>query len=166
MGFFDKIKEQAQELGAQLDGAIKGTKGTAQLNSLNKQRDDMAKQLGFALLDQFRAGRLDEGALRAEAERIFEVERQIIALQQQIEAEKQAAAAARAASAQAPAPPGAAVPAGATPPPPPAAATPAPPPPPPGQPAAAAVVATVACPNCGRDIPADAAFCPECGTRR
>lgn len=150
MGFFDKIKEQAQELGAQLDGAIKGTKGTAQLNSLNRQREEMARQLGFTLLDQFRTGRLDEVALRTEAERIFEVERQIMALQQQIEAERQAAAAARAASAPSP-----------------SAAPPVAPPSPPEQPGAAPESSsTVVCAGCGKDIPADAAFCPECGVRR
>jgi hypothetical protein len=159
MGFFDKLKEQASGLGAQLDDALKGTKGSAQLNSLNKQRDELVKQLGSMALDQFRSGALDEAALRAQAEQVFGVERQIIQLQQEIEAQKQAAAAARAAAA-----PGAAAPA------PPAGgmqAPPAPPAPPPPPPAAApAQPATVACAGCGKEIPADAAFCPECGARR
>ncbi len=163
MGFFDKIKEQASELGAQLDGALKGTKSAAQLSSLSKQREEMARQLGNFLLDQFRAGGIDEAALRAEAERVFEVERQIIALRQQIEAEKQAAAAARAAAAQPPAPPAAGARAAAPPPPTeaPAASHPAPP-----GPQAAAAEGMVACAGCGKEMPADAAFCPECGTRR
>ena len=99
MGFFDKVKEQASGLGAQLDGAIKGTKGSGQLNALNKQREEAVKQLGDTALEQFRAGSLDETTLRAQAEQVFELERQIIQTQQEIEAQKQAAAEARAASA-------------------------------------------------------------------
>ncbi len=161
MGFFDKVKEQAQGLGAQLDDAIKGTKGSGQLNALNKQREDLAKQLGNTVCDQFRAGALDEAALRAQAEQVFEVERQIIQAQQEIEAQKQAAAEARAAAA--PPPPGAGT--AAPPAPPAAAAPPAPPSAAPAPPAPPAAPAGATCPNCGTAVAEGAAFCPECGNR-
>ena len=159
MGFFDKIKEQASGLGAQLDGAIKGTKGSGQLSTLNKQREDLAKQLGNMVLDQFRAGALDEAALRGTAEQVFEVERQIIQTQQEIEAQKEAAAAARGHR--------------------PAAARrrhrrprrlrprlpPRRQPPPRPRPRLPPRAAGAVCPNCNTPVAEGAAFCPECGNR-
>lgn len=160
MGFFDKLKEQASSIGAQLDQALDGTKQKSQLNSMRKQREGMVTQLGEALLNQFREGQVNAEALRSQVEQVFDLEREMIELERQIEAQKQAAAQAQAqAAAQAQPQAGAPAPAAAAapPPPPPTAA----PPPPPPAPAAA----STACPSCGSEIPEGSAFCPNCGNR-
>lgn len=150
MGFFDKLKEQASSIGAQLDQALDGTKQKSQLNSMRKQREGMVTQLGEALLNQFRQGQVNAEELRDQVEQIFGLEREMIELERQIEAQRQAAAQPQAqAAAQAP------TAASAPPPPPPAAA---PPPPPPA-------AAATACPSCGGEVPEGSAFCPNCGNR-
>ncbi len=151
MGFFDKLKEQASGLGAQLDDALKGTKTSSTLNALNKQRNEKVMELGEAALDQIRSGALNQEALNAYAQQIFNLEQQIIQVRQEADAAKQAAAAAKMTP---PPPPGGA----AAPPPPPQAATQPPPPPP-----AAAAVSN--CASCGASIPEGAAFCPNCGAK-
>jgi DNA repair exonuclease SbcCD ATPase subunit len=140
VGFFDKLKEQASSLGAQIDDAIKGTKTSSSLNALQKQREERVKQMGEMVIAQFRSGALNEQELRPYADQVFELERQIIQVQQEIEAQKQAAAQARMA-------------------PPPAPGT-IPPPPPPG---AESAMETATCPSCGTAVPEGAAFCPNCG---
>jgi hypothetical protein len=162
MGFFDKLKEQASTLGSQLDQALDGTKQKGQIGSLRKQRGEMVSQLGEGLLEQFRQQQVDAEQLRPQVEQIFDIERQMIELEQQIEAQKQAAA-------QAPPPPGAPQ-AQAAPPAPPAPQAQAAPPAPPAPPPAPAeetpqAAAGVKCPSCGSDVPADSAFCPNCGTQ-
>ncbi len=162
MGFFDKLKEQASTLGSQLDQALDGTKQKGQLGSLRKQRGEMVSQLGEGLLEQFRQQQVDAEQLRPQAEQIFDLETQMIELEQQIEAQKQAAA-------QGPPPPGAPQ-AQAAPPPPPGAPQAQAAPPPPAPPAAPAAetpqaAAGVKCPSCGSDVPADSAFSPNCGTQ-
>lgn len=142
MGFFDKLKEQASSLGAQLDQALDVTKQKSQINALRKQREEMVKQLGEALLNQFRQNQSDPEALRVQAEPIFDLERQIIELEKQIEDQKQAAAR--------PSP----------------ASTATPPPAPFAAPATSDNAATAAgCPNCGTEVPPGSAFCPNCGNR-
>ena len=179
MGFFDKIKEQASSLGQQLDSALDSTGQKSQINALRKQRGEMVNQLGENLLNQFRQGEVNVEELRPQAEQIFDSERQLIEMENQLEAQKQAAAQARAQQAQAPqAPPGAQAPppppggAQAAPPPPPGGAQATQPPPPPGAqqsapaPAAAPQEAgTLSFPSCGSEVPADSAFCPDCGTK-
>jgi hypothetical protein len=173
MGFFDKLKEQASSLGQQLDSALDGTGQKSQVNALRKQRGDLVSQLGESLLNQFREGNVDVEVLRPLADQIFENERQLIELEQQIEAQRQAAAQAKAQQApgaQAPPSPGGAQ---AAPPPSPGGAQAAPPPPPPpgaqqsapAPPAAPQEAGVIACPNCGSEVPSDSAFCPECGTK-
>ena len=174
MGFFDKLKEQASSLGQQLDSALDGTGQKSQVNALRKQRDEMVNQLGESLLSQFRQDELNVEELRPQAEQIFDNERQLIELEKQMEAQRQAAAQAKAqqaqaAGAQAPPPPGGAQ---AAPSPPPPGAQAAPPPPPPGAQqsapapqAAPQEAGVISCPSCGSEVPADSAFCPECGTK-
>lgn len=146
MGFVDKLKQQASSLGAQLDQALDSTKQKGQVGTLRKQRGDMIAQLGEALLEQFRQQQVDAEQLRPQVEQIFGVERQIIDAEAAIEAQQQAAAAP-------PAPPQA------------PAAPPAPPAAAPAPPQAPAASATVTCPSCGGEVPADSAFCPNCGTK-
>ncbi len=153
MGFFDKLKEQASNLGGQLDQAIGGA-GKGQVGSLRKKRGEMVSQLGESLLEQFRQGQVNTEQLQPQAEQIFNVEREIIDTEQQIEAQKQAAAQAR--TAQAPPPPGPQAPQAAAPPPPPA---------PPAPQAAPAATAATACASCGTEIPSGSAFCPSCGAK-
>ncbi len=153
MGFFDKIKEQASSLGSQLDQALDTTKQKGQLNALRKQRADLVAGLGEALVEQFRQQQVNAEQLRPQVDAIFNLERQILDLEKQIEAQRVAAAQAPAA---APAPPPAATPA----PPQATAQAPAPPPPAP-QPVAAAS----ACPSCGGEVPEGSAFCPNCGAK-
>lgn len=152
MGFFDKLKEQASSLGAQLDQALDTTKQKAQIASLRKQRTELVTQLGEALLNQFRQEEVNPEALRPQVDQVFSLEWQIIDLEKQLEAQRQAASQAKAPVAASQIPPQA-----ATPPAPPAAA-PAPP-----QPAAQA--GPVACPSCGVEVPVGSAFCPNCGSR-
>lgn len=147
MGFFDKIKEQASSLGAQLDSAIDSSKQKSQVNAMRKQRGDMISQLGDGLLEQFRQGQVDAEGLRPQVDQIFDLERQIIAAEQEMEAQKQAAAAPPAAPA------------------PPQAEAPPAPPSAPAQPAPAAAAGVQTCPSCGSEVPGDSAFCPNCGAR-
>lgn len=156
MGFFDKLKEQASSLGGQLDQAIGGA-GKGQVGSLRKKRGEMVSELGESLLEQFRQGQVNTEQLQPQVEQIFNVEREIIDTEQQIEAQKQAAAQAKAA--QAPPPPGPQAPQAAAPPPPPA------PPAPPSPPAAPAATAAATCASCGTEIPGGSAFCPSCGAK-
>lgn len=151
MGFFNKLKEQASSLGAQLDQALDSTKQKAQISSLRKQRGEMVAQLGEALLNQFRENQTNPDALRPQVDQIFNLEWQIIELEKQVEAQRQAAQQAQAAGA------------------PMATAQPAPPPPSPAA-APAPSQATpqtdaAACPSCGAEVPAGSAFCPSCGAR-
>jgi phage tail tape-measure protein len=165
MGFFDKLKEQASGLSQQLDSALDSTGQKSQVNALRKQRGEMVNQLGESLLNQFRQGEVNVEELRPQADQIFDNERQLIELEKQIEAQKQAAAQAKAQQApppqaqqaQAPPPPGAQA---APPPPPPGAQQSAPAPP-----AAPQEAGASSCPSCGSDVPADSAFCPDCGTK-
>ncbi|MDI6873726.1 zinc ribbon domain-containing protein [Candidatus Solincola sp.] len=152
MGFFDKLKEQASILGAQLDQALDTTKQKAQIGSLRKQRTELVTQLGEALLNQFRQNQVDPGTLRPQVDQIFNLEWQIIDLEKQLEAQRQVAQ-------QAPVPgaPPAATAQAAPPPPPPAAA--------PTPPQAADQASAVVCPSCGGEVPAGSAFCPNCGAR-
>ncbi|WP_287154794.1 zinc ribbon domain-containing protein [Candidatus Solincola tengchongensis] len=154
MGFFDKLKEQASSLGAQLDQALDSTKQKAQISSLRKQRTELVTQLGEALLSQFRENRPNPDALRPQVDQIFNLEWQIIELEKQVEAQRQAAQQAQVAGT----PAAAAQPAPPPPPPPPTAAAPAPP-------QAAPQPGTAACPSCGAEVPAGSVFCPNCGTR-
>ncbi|MGQ9476269.1 MAG: hypothetical protein ACUVRX_09960 [Actinomycetota bacterium] len=152
MGFFDKLKEQASSLGAQLDQALDITKQKTQIASLRKQRTELVTQLGEALLNQFRQGPVNPEALRPQVDQVFSLEWQIIDLEKQMESQRQAA--------QQPQAPGAAPqvpPSAATPPAPPATA-PAPP-----QPAAQA--GPVTCSSCGGEVPVASAFCPNCGAK-
>jgi len=169
MGFFDKLKEQASSLGQQLDSALDGTGQKSQVNALRKQRDEMVNQLGENLLNQFRQGEVNVEELRPQADQIFDNERQLIELEKQQEAQRQAAAQAKAQQAQAqqaqapPPPPGTQA---APPPPPPGAQQSAPAPPAAPAPSAAPQEAgTSPCPSCGSEVPADSAFCPDCGTK-
>lgn len=151
MGFFDKLKEQASSLGAQLDQALDSTKQKAQINALRKQRGELVAQLGEALLNQFRENQPNPDALRPQVDQIFNLEWQIIELEKQVEAQRQAAQ-----QVQVPGAPS-------------AAAQPAPPPPPPASapapPQAATQAVTAACPSCGAEVPAGSVFCPNCGTK-
>ncbi len=154
MGFFDKLKEQASVLGAQLDQALDVTKQKTQIGSLRKKRQELVTQLGEHLLYQFRENRVNPEELRGLADQIFDLERQIIELEKQVQAQKQA-------TAQAPT-------AAASPPPPGPGQVASPPPPPAMESAPAAPGETVAtgphvCPSCGVEAPADSAFCPNCG---
>jgi len=164
MGFFDKLKEQASSLGQQLDHALDSTGQKSQMNALRKQRDDMVKQLGESLLNQFRQGEVNVEEMHPQVEQIFDIERQTIELEKQIEAQRQAAAQAKAQPGpqpQAPQPPpGAQAPQPQAPPPPPGSQQGAAPPPAAPQEAGAAV-----CPSCGSEVPIDSAFCPNCGTK-
>ncbi len=160
MGFFDKLKEQASGLGAQIQDTISGSKFGGQLNQQQNLRKQQVSDLGEAILNMYRQGGLDQAAVEAQVQQIFDTERQIIATQQAIEAEKQAAAeaklAAQQARATAPPPPGGAA---AAPPAPPAAA-----PAPPAPPAPAAETGVRTCPNCGAAVEdPNAKFCPSCG---
>ncbi len=156
MGFFDKLKEQASGLGAQLQDTLQGSKFGGQLTQQQNLRKQQVSDLGEAILNMYRAGSLDEAAVQAQVQQIFDTERQIIATQEAIEAEKQAAAEAKLAQQQArqaaaPPPPGAGAP-----------AAPAAPPAPPAAPAAEAGVRT--CPNCGTTLEdPNVKFCPSCG---
>lgn len=161
MGFFDKLKEQASSLGSQLDQALDGTKQKGQINTLRKQRTEMITQLGEALLEQFRQQQVNAEQLRPQVDQIFDLERQVIELEQQIEAQKQAAAQAAAQAAPQTAPPPAAPQAQAAPPPPTAPAPPAAP----AAPGTAQAAGTVTCPSCSSELPADSAFCPNCGAQ-
>lgn len=154
MGFFDKIKEQASTLGSQIDQALDGTKQKSQINAMRKQRGELVAQLGEALLQQFREQQLNVEALRPQVDQIFNLEWEIIEQEKQIEAQKQAAAQAAAAPPPPPSAPAA---------PPAAPAAPAAPPAPPAAPAAEAGART--CPSCGGEVPADSAFCPNCGAK-
>jgi len=154
MGFFDKLKEQASSLGAQLDQALDSTKQKAQIASLRKQRSEMVAQLGEALLNQFRQDQLDPEALRPQVDQIFSLEWQIIDQEKQLEAQRQAAQQAPAPGAPPAATPQAPTSAQAAPPPPPPAGAPEPP-----------QAGVVTCPSCGGEVPAGSAFCPNCGTR-
>lgn len=155
MGFFDKLKEQAQSLGAQLDQALDTTKQKTQISSLRKKRGEMVAQLGEALLNQFRQNQVNAEGLRPQVDQIFGLEWEIIELEKQVEAQRQAAQAAQPA-AQATAPP---------PPPPASPPPPAPPAPPSEAPAPPRTEAAGACPSCGTEVPAGSAFCPNCGAR-
>ncbi len=147
MGFFDKLKEQASSLGAQLDQVLDTTKQRAQIASLRKQRAEMVIQLGEALLNQFRQGQVDPDSLRPQVDQVFSLEWQIIDLEKQLEAQRQAVP-------QAPSPSAPAAP----------QAAPAPPSAAPSPPTATAS-GPVACASCGGEVPAGSAFCPNCGAR-
>jgi len=149
VGFLDKLKEQASSLGGQLDQALEGTKQKTQISSMRKRRGEMVAQLGESLLEQFRQGQVEAEQLRPQVDQIFDLEREIIQAEQQIEAQKQAAAQAPPAQAAATAPP---------PPPPSAPQAPTPP-------QAAAGTEAGACPSCGAEVPAGSAFCPNCGAK-
>lgn len=151
MGFFDKLKEQASSISSQLDQALDSTKQKSQLNTMRKQREQMVGQLGEALLNQFRQNQVNPEELRPQVEQVFNLEREMMEVEKQIEAQKQASAQA---PPQATAPP----PAPATAPPPPPAAAPAPP-------GTAPAAAAVTCPSCGGETPEGSAFCPNCGNR-
>jgi hypothetical protein len=155
MGFLDKLKEQASSLSGQLDQALDGTKQKGQVGSMRKQRGELVAQLGESILEQFRQEQINAELLRPQVNQIFELEREIIQVEQQIEAQKEAAAQAKAAQTPPPAPTQAA----ATPPPP--AAPQAPPPPP----AAPAETSASVCASCGTEIPSGSAFCPNCGEK-
>ncbi len=101
MGFFDKLKEQASGVSAQLQDTLKGSKFATQLNSLQNTRKQQVSDLGEAILNMYRQGGLNEAALQAQVQQIFDTERQIIATQEAIEAERQAAAEAKLAQQQA-----------------------------------------------------------------
>ncbi len=153
MGFFDKLKEQASGVGAQLQDTLKGSKFASQLNQQQNARKQQVSDLGEAILNMYRAGGLDEAALKAQVQQIFDTERQIIATQESIEAERQAAAEAKQAQQQA---------RQAMAPPPPGGGAPAAPPAPPAPPEAGA--GARACPDCGATVEdPDAKFCPSCG---
>lgn len=149
MGFFDKLKEQASILGAQLDQTLDTTKQKTQIASLRKQRTELVTQLGEALLNQFRQEQVNPEALRPQVDQVFSLEWQIIDLEKQVEAQRQAASQAKAPVAASQIPTQVATP---------PAAAPAPP-----QPAAQA--GPVACPSCGVEVPVGSAFCPNCGSR-
>jgi len=153
MGFFDKLKEQASSLGAQLDQALDTTKQKTQIASLRKKRGELVGQLGEVLVNQFRQNQLNPEELRPQVDQIFSLEWEIIELEKQVEAQKQAAAQPAAQPAQP------AAQAAAPPPPPP------PPPPPAEAPAPPQAGTASACPSCGTEVPAGSAFCPSCGTR-
>lgn len=154
MGFLDKIKEQASSLSGQLDQALDSTKQKSSINSMRKKRGDMVAQLGESLLEQFRQGEVKAEDLRPQVDQIFDVEREIIDLENSIEAQKQAAAQAKAPQAQTPQAPQAQA---------------APPPPPPGAtqaaPAAPTPAGAAVCSSCGSEIPAGSTFCPNCGAK-
>ncbi len=153
MGFFDKLKEQASGVGAQLQDTLKGSKFASQLSTLQNTRKQQVSDLGEAALNMYRAGSLDQAALEAHVQQVFETERQIMATQEQIEAERQAAAEAKLAQQQA---------RQAMAPPPPGAGAPAAPPAAPAPPQAPSAVRT--CPDCGAAIEdPNAKFCPSCG---
>jgi hypothetical protein len=151
MGFLDKLKEQASNLGGQLDSALDSTKQKGQVNSMRKQRGEMVTGLGESLLEQFRQENVNAEQLRPQVDEVFKLEWEIIETEKQIEAQKQAAAEAKAQGAPMGAP--AAAPPGPT-----QAAPPAPPAPP-------AAPSGVHCTSCGAEIPEDSAFCPGCGNK-
>ena len=144
MGFFDKLKEQAASLGAQIDQALDTTKIKAQVASLRRNRAELVGQLGEALLEQFRRGEFNPGALREQADRIFELERQILELEKQTESTR----AVQGPGQVFPQPQGA--------------------PEPPvcgGTVSSAGQPSSVPCPSCGGRVPEGSAFCPYCGNR-
>lgn len=152
MGFFDKLKEQATTLGGQLDSALDGTRQKGQVGSLRKQRGELVSQLGESLVEQFRQGNVNAGQLQPQVDQIFNLEREIIEAERQIEAQRQAAAQARAPQAPPPQAPG--------------PQAPAPPPPaPPAPPAAPQASSQTICGSCGVEVPEGSAFCPGCGTK-
>lgn len=146
MGFFDKLKEQAASLGAQIDQALDTTKTKAQIASLRRNRADLVGQLGEALLEQFRKGEFDPTSLRQMAEQIFGLERQILELERQAEAQRASQAQVMG---QVPSQPQQA------------------------QMASAGGVAVPPegramgnrCPSCGGELPEGSAFCPSCGSK-
>lgn len=85
MGFFDKLKEQATTLGAQLDQALDATKTKTQIASMRRKRLEMVANLGEALLEQFRIGKFNVAALQQHAESVFELEKRILELESQVE---------------------------------------------------------------------------------
>ena len=150
MGFFDKLKEQASNLGGQLDSAMDSTKQKGQVNTMRKQRAELVAQLGESLLEQFRQQNVNAEQLRPEVDGIFSLERQIIETEKQMEAQMQAAAQAKAQQGP-PAAPGPQVSSGPPP------APPAPPAPP--------QQSQATCPSCGGEIPEGSGFCPGCGNK-
>lgn len=142
MGFFDKLKEQAASLSAQLDQALDTTKTKAQIASLRRTRADMVVQLGEALLEQFRRGEFDPGTLRHHADRIFELERQILELEKQVETQKAAQAQVPTGVGQIPTPPGG------------------------GEEASYGHQPAINyCSTCGSQLPEGSSFCPHCGSK-
>ncbi|MEJ5185637.1 MAG: zinc ribbon domain-containing protein [Candidatus Geothermincolales bacterium] len=146
MGFFDKLKEQAASLGAQLDQALDTTKTKAQVASLRKNRADLVGQLGEALLEQFRRDEFDPTSLRQMAEQVFELERQILELERQVEAQRASQPQVVGQVPSQPQQPQVA-PAGGF--------------------AAPPEARTVGdrCPSCGGELPEGSAFCPSCGSK-
>jgi DNA-directed RNA polymerase subunit RPC12/RpoP len=144
MGFFDKLKEQAASLGAQIDQALDTTKIKAQMASLRRNRAELVGQLGEALLEQFRRGEFNPGALREQADRVFELERQILELETQTESLQ----AAQGPGQFSPRPQGASEPPADK-----------------GTVSSASQPSGVPCPSCGGQMPAGSVFCPYCGSR-
>ncbi len=141
MGFLDKLKEQASGVQAQLQDTIRGSNTARQLNTLQGQRKQLSEEMAEAVLDMYRQGGLNQADLETRVQQIFDVERDVLAAQEQMEAERQAAAEAKAAQQQARAE-------GYVPPAPPAGNVPA----------------TRYCGNCGAGIEdPDVKFCPNCG---
>src|SRR4030042_2256024 len=141
MGFLDKLKEQASNLGGQIDSALDSTKQKGQLGALRKQRAELISQLGEGLLEQFRQENVDPEQLRPEIDAVFNLEWQIIEAEKQIEAQKQAAAQAQAGPPPAPGPQA------------PSAPPPAPPPP--------TAQDRAPCQSCGGEGPQGGEFCPN-----
>jgi len=116
----------------------------AQGASLRRNRAELVGQLGEALLEQFRRGDFDADALKKMADRVFELERQIL----ELEAQAESLRAAQGPGQFFPRPPGA-----------------------PGLSEGRGTVSPAGqpydspCPSCGGRVPEGSAFCPHCGGR-
>lgn len=92
MGFMDKLKSQASQLGGQIDDAFKGSKFGSELKSLQNQYGESISQLGNAVYSQYRQGgmsALNESQLKPYFDNLLNIEQQIAFTQQKIEEERQ-----------------------------------------------------------------------------